>query len=312
MACAGPALVLAAGLGTRLLPLTLVRAKAAVPVAGEPLVHRILRWLASHRVRDIVVNLHHRPETIARVLGDGADLGVRVRYSWEQPLLGSAGGPRRALPLLAADRFLIVNGDTLTDLDPEPLAALHATSGALVTMALTRNPDPARYGGVRVEDGWVRGFTRRGSLEPSFHFIGVQMAEAAAFADLPDNAPSETVNGVYRTLVAEPGRIRAFVCEAAFDDIGTPRDYLATSLRFAAREGFADVPRGDRTVIHPGARLIRTVLWDGVSVGSGAELTDCVVADDVEIPAGGHFREQAIVPGAAAGRADALFAAPLG
>ena len=124
------ALVLAAGLGTRLRPLTTVRAKPAIPVAGDPIVRRIARWLAGSGVTELVVNLHHRPETIARVLGDGSDLGARVRYSWEQPVvLGSAGGPRLALPMLEADTFFIVNGDTLTDVDLGQLAAAHDASG---------------------------------------------------------------------------------------------------------------------------------------------------------------------------------------
>src|SRR4029453_6220116 len=94
------ALVLAAGLGTRLQPLTLARAKAAAPVDGEPLVRRTIRWLTRPGLTDLVVNLHHKPETITAVVGDGSDLGARVRYSWESPVLGSAGGPRHALPLL--------------------------------------------------------------------------------------------------------------------------------------------------------------------------------------------------------------------
>ena len=111
------ALVLTAGLGTRLRPLTLVRAKPAIPVAGEPLVRRIVRWLAANGVTDVVLNLHYLPATLTAVVGDGSDLGARVRYSWEQPqVLGSAGGPRQALPILGADAFLIVNGDTLSEL----------------------------------------------------------------------------------------------------------------------------------------------------------------------------------------------------
>ena len=111
------ALLLTAGLGTRLQPLTSVRAKAAVPINGDALVRRVIRVLATAGIRDLVLNLHHRPATIAALVGDGTDLGVRVRYSWEQPVLGSAGGPRHALPLVVDrddDDFLIVNGDTLT------------------------------------------------------------------------------------------------------------------------------------------------------------------------------------------------------
>ena len=94
------ALVLTAGLGTRLQPLTLARAKAAAPVDGEPLARRTIAWLVSHGLRDLVLNLHHKPETITAAVGDGSDLGARVRYSWESPVLGSAGGPRHALPLI--------------------------------------------------------------------------------------------------------------------------------------------------------------------------------------------------------------------
>src|SRR5690242_15134246 len=92
------AIVLSAGLGTRLRPLTLVRAKPAIPVAGEPLIRRILSWLARQGVAEAVVNLHYLPSTLTSIVGDGADLGLRVRYSWEQPIvLGSAGGVRHAL-----------------------------------------------------------------------------------------------------------------------------------------------------------------------------------------------------------------------
>src|SRR5207248_6636082 len=128
------ALILTAGLGMRLRPLTDVRAKPAIPVAGQPMIRRIIAWLALHGVDELVLNLHHRPATLTAVVGDGSDLGVRARYSWEQPrVLGSAGGPRQALPIIGAETFLLVNGDTLTDLDLRPFADAHAAAQALVT-----------------------------------------------------------------------------------------------------------------------------------------------------------------------------------
>src|SRR5438128_6658954 len=157
------ALLLAAGLGTRLRPLTDVRAKPAIPVAGEPMIRRIIRWLAANRIDDLVLNLHHRPDTLTAAVGDGRDLGVRARYSWEQPrILGSAGGPRLARPIVGADRFWIINGDTLTDVDLTALAGAHAESGARVTLALVPNSDFLRYGGVQLDaDHRVTGFTPR-------------------------------------------------------------------------------------------------------------------------------------------------------
>lgn len=293
---AGRALVLTAGLGTRLRPLTGVRAKAAVPVNGEPLVRRIVRWLAARGLRDLVLNLHHKPETIARAVGDGSDLGARVRYSWEQPVLGSGGGPRHALPLLE-ETFLLVNGDTLTDVDLDALAAAHASSGADVTMALIPNPRPDTYGGVRVsEDGWVTGFTRRGTPGESFHFIGVQAAERRVFAALEDGVPSESVGGLYPRLIERnPKSVRAFVSDAAFDDIGTVGDYLRTSLALAAREGDRLVSRNGVQLDEP-VRLERTAVWDDVTIGAGTSLIECVVADGARVPGGRRYERCAIVP----------------
>jgi mannose-1-phosphate guanylyltransferase len=299
-----PALLLTAGLGTRLRPLSDVRAKPALPVAGEALVRRILRWLAAAGVTDAVLNLHHLPETVCAEVGDGGDLGLRVRYSFENPVLGSAGGPRRALPLLASPRFFIVNGDTLTDLDPASVADSHARSGALVTLAVVPNDAPERYGGVLVApDGAVTGFTRRGSREPSWHFIGVQVAEAAAFETLPPDRPAESVAALYPALTrAAPGSVRAHRCSASFADIGTPADYLATSLGLAAaavgtpsaRETLA----GARATIAPSARLDRTILWDDVEVSAGAHLTECIVSDGVRVPERVRWNRLAVVPAA--------------
>lgn len=131
------ALILAAGLGSRLAPLSAIRAKAALPVAGEAIIRHQVRWLAAAGVRQVIVNLHHLPATVTSVVGHGEDLGVTVRYSWEPRLLGSAGGPRQAFNLAAAERLIVVNGDTLTDLDLGALVDEHARTGPLVTMAAT-------------------------------------------------------------------------------------------------------------------------------------------------------------------------------
>ena len=147
-----PALVLCAGLGTRLRPLTEYRAKPAMPVGAETLIGRILRNLASSGITDAVLNLHHLPQTVTREVGDGSQYGLRVRYSWEQPrVLGSAGGPRHALPLLEGETILVVNGDTLCDLPLRALWERHRDAGALVTLGLMPHPEPGRYGGVTLD-----------------------------------------------------------------------------------------------------------------------------------------------------------------
>ncbi len=282
-----PALVLTAGLATRLRPLSCVRAKAALPVAGQPLVRRILSRLAAAGVTDAVLNLHHLPHTLTSRVGDARDLGMRVRYSWEAPdVLGSAGGVRRALAILGAPRFLVVNGDTLTDADVPAMIDRHQDTGALVTMAVVPNTEPDKYGGVLVDgDGLVRGFVGRRAPEQSFHFIGVQVVQAEAFAGLPDNSPHESVAALYPALIRErPGSVRAFVTQAEFMDIGTPADYLETALTLASREGLAaDVGAAPR--IAGDAHVERSVLWDDVDIGAGAFVRECVVTDGVRVPA---------------------------
>lgn len=294
------ALVLTAGLGTRLRPLTDVRAKPAIPVAGEPMVRRIIAWLAAHGVTDLVLNLHHRPETLTAVVGDGADLSVRVRYSWEPQILGSAGGPRLALPLISADPFLIVNGDTITDVDPAGLTEAHATSGALVTLALVPNREFERYGGVLLDaDGCVTRFVRRGpSAKGSYHFIGVQVVQAAAFDAVPQGEAARSIGGVYDTLIQQhTGSVRGFVSGAEFWDVGTVEDYWRTSTAFAQRGGMADLGVGRGSRIDPSARISRSILWDDVRIEADAVIEDCILTDGVRVAAGAvHHSEILIRP----------------
>ena len=252
-------------------------------------------------------------ETIAALVGDGADLGVRVRYSWEQPVLvrpAARGAPCRSLTDDDDDDFLIVNGDTLTDLD----------SGALVARApcLRRpgddgaDPEPAagQYGGVlrRRRTGGSpdsRAAAAAPARRPTYHFIGVQVAEARAFAgarrrragrigqhslsaaDRRRRPRSIAALRVRRQLSSTSAR-RATTCETT---LRSPRRERATARSARARRS------------HASAALERTAVWDDVSVGAGASLLDCVVGDGVAIPRGSSFERCAIVPAAGRSRA---------
>lgn len=295
------ALLLTAGLGTRLRPLTLVRAKPALPVGGVPMARRIITWLAAAGVTDVVLNLHHRPESIAAVVGDGSDLGVHARYSWEQPVvLGSAGGPRQALDIIGADTFFIVNGDTLTDLRLAALADAHASTGALVTLAVTPNTQPQQYSGLRVApDGAVLGVVPRGSDEASFHFIGAQVAHREAFAQAPAGRASNSIGEVYDALIAgHPGSVRVHHCQASFLDIGTVADYWRTSSRFAAGEDTA--ARADVRVGAP-AVVRECILWNDIAIGDGCRVERCIVTDGVVLPPGRTWTNSILMRGADGG-----------
>jgi NDP-sugar pyrophosphorylase family protein len=150
-------------------------------------------------------------------------------------------------------------------------------------MAVVPNNEPDKYGGLVVRnDGSVAGFVRRGSSETSWHFVGIQVAQAEAFASVPADVPYETVGALYPALLTErPGSIRAYRTTGEFMDIGKPSDYLNTSLTLADREGVALTAGAE---ISPTARVERSVLWDDVAVEEGAMLRECVVTDGVRVP----------------------------
>ncbi len=294
-------IVLAAGLGTRLHPITRHIAKPAVPVAGKALVVRVLEWLHREGVPDVIVNLHHLPATVTAIVGDGTQLGLRVRYSWEREILGSAGGPRLALSLWPGleGPCLVTNGDTLTDFPLAPLVAAHASAradGALVTMAVVRNARPDHYNGLRIDAaGRVLAFVPKGHTEETWHFIGVQVVEPRVFDEIPLGTAAETVAGVYRDLVQrQPGAVRAWRVDATFLDVGTPDDYIAASLHIAAQEGRPGsviletpwTPDARVASVDPTARLTSCVVWPDATIEANAELDRCVVLSGVTVPAG--------------------------
>ena len=287
-----PALVLAAGLGTRLDPITRLVAKPAVPLGDQTLIERLLGHLKREGVRDVVINLHHRPATITSVVGDGAQLGLRVRYSWEREILGSAGGPRRALGLLDADTFLIVNGDTLCEFPLAPMLEAHEHSSADVTLAVVPNPAPRHYNGIRADaDHVVRGFVPKGQAEGTWHFVGVQIADASVFSSLPDSVRTETVSGLYRAMVAAaPGRLCVYPVAAPFVDVGAPREYLDAARHFHG------------TASPPGAT--DSVVWADARVDPSASVTRCIITTNV--PAGLVAVDAVLIPASIVGPADAV------
>jgi len=277
-------LVLAAGLGSRLDPLTRVVAKPAVPLGDRTLIEHVLAWLRTQGAHEVVLNLHHRPATITSVVGDGAHLGLSVRYSWEEPLLGSAGGPRHALPLVETDTWLIVNGDTLCDVDLSAMIDGHRRSGADVTLAVVPNHSPDHYNGITIDStDAVTGFVPRGRAQGSWHFVGVQIAAASVFAGLADGVPAETVAGIYKDLlITRPGTVRVWRVTGAFLDVGTPRDYLNAALHYGQA-----APR-------------RSIIWPEATVEPGADLEECLVIGQTRVPAGFQARSAILAPAALA------------
>jgi len=297
-------MVLAAGLGTRMRPLTERRAKPALPVLNRPLIAHTLLRLARAGVTDVVVNLHHRPASVRRAIGPGRPFGLRVRYSREPRILGTGGGPRQARRLLGRGPVLLVNGDVLFDFDLRALVRRHRASGALATLALRPNPDPSRYGPVVTDrSGRVLSLAGRpaGAHGRVSLFAGVHVVDPALFERLPRGA-SDSVRDLYAPLVAEGGHVAGVRLRGAWYDLGDPPCYLAAQRRLLRRlrrkrllgEAACVAPRGQVTGsvvgagsrVGPLARVRDSVLWERVQVGAGASVRRSVLADGVRVAPG--------------------------
>jgi NDP-sugar pyrophosphorylase family protein len=208
------AVVLAAGAGSRLGPLTADRPKPMLPVGGRPLLEHTVRQLAACGVRDIIVNLHHCPEAIPTHFGDGRAYGVRIKYSYEPVLLGTAGAVKQVAAFLAGEPFFVLYGDNLTTCDLGRLADTHRAGGAAATIALFWKDDVTPHSAVALEaDDRIVGFVEKPAAEeaPS-HWIaaGVNVMEPAVLDHIPDGRPSDFGFDVFPRLVAQGLRLQGY------------------------------------------------------------------------------------------------------
>lgn len=232
----GKALILAAGEGTRLRPLTLDRPKPMVPIAGRPLLEHTVAWLRRFGVREIAINLHYHPEAIVGYFGDGAAFGVRITYSHEDRLLGTAGAARKLADFLAGGPFLVVYGDVLTDLDLGQLWRFHRErairdprTGA--TLSLYHMPNPTEVGLVGMDDdGRINRFVEKPRPEEVFTDLanaGVLVVEPTVISHIPPDMFYDFGRDLFPKLLAAGVSLYGWVIpEGTFLlDIGTPEKY---------------------------------------------------------------------------------------
>lgn len=222
------ALILAAGEGTRLRPLTLTCPKPMLPVGGAPLLAHLFRWLRGHGIEDVAINLHYLPEVITSYVGDGSRFGLEVTYSWEDPILGSAGAAKKLEGYLGSP-FLVVYGDMLLDVKLEPLVELHRRGGAALTMGLMETDDPFSKGIVQLDpEGRVLRFVekpRPGEIEGKLASAGIYVAEASILRHVPVGSHYDFGHDLVPRLLREGAPVFARLLEGYLLDIGTPETY---------------------------------------------------------------------------------------
>jgi mannose-1-phosphate guanylyltransferase len=225
--------ILAAGEGTRLLPLTDNCPKPMLPVGGRPLLEHLLGLLRAHGVKEVAINLHYRPEAVTAHLGDGSRLGMKVFYSHEEQLLGTAGALKNITSLLDGT-FIVVCGDLLTDADLTSLVEFHRWRGAVATIALYRVDEPGRAGLVEVAaDGRILRFEEkppRGRCFTDLACAGIYVLEPSVLAEIPEGRPSDLGRDLFPRLIKKGLPVYGLEGIGQVLDIGSPERYALAQV----------------------------------------------------------------------------------
>jgi mannose-1-phosphate guanylyltransferase/mannose-1-phosphate guanylyltransferase/phosphomannomutase len=314
-------MILAAGLGTRLRPITRAMPKPMVPVLNRPVMEHIVRLLAGNGFTEAVANLHWFPETIEGRFGDGSEFGLELAYSREEQLLGTSGGVRNAAGFLG-DSFLVISGDALTDIDLRAMAEFHASHDGIATLATKRVADTSQFGvAISGDDGRIQGFQEKPPAAEALSDLancGIYMFRSAIFDFFPEPGMSRAASehdppgfadwamDVFPALLEADVPFYSHEIDRYWNDIGN-LDEL--------RQGNIDALLGE-VAVEPGAERVGDGVWSatplegaevagpalvgsGVEIGEGAQLEGpAVVGDGCAIGAGAVVRDSILIEGA--------------
>src|SRR5579863_4262391 len=305
-------MILAGGLSTRLYPLTKQVPKPLVPVAGVPNAEHVVNYLKSFGFDEIAINVHYLADAIVAALGDGSRFGVRLEYSYEPELLGSAGAVKKLESFFAGETFVVVGCDDLTDLPLDNLLAFHRQRGAIATIGLVKCEEVDQYGVVVLDDrGKIVGFQEKpakGTERSKLANTGIYAFSPEIFAHIPARTFYDFGKQVFPGLQSAGERFYGYDARGAYwSDIGTPAEY---------RRASSDVVRG--TFAIPGTRgngidasaaigervSIEGPVWIGprASIGDGVTIVGpSVVGSDVTVGPGARLERTILWEGANVG-----------
>ena len=294
------AMVLAAGLGTRLRPITNAMPKPMVPVLNRPVMEHILRLLHANGFTEAIANLHWFPETIEGRFGDGSGLGIELSYSREERLLGTSGGVRNAAEFLG-DSFLVISGDALTDIDLRAMAEFHESHDGIATLATKRVTDTSQFGVAITDDaGRIQGFQEKPPAAEALSDLancGIYMFRSAIFDYFPEPGTSGAASAddppgfadwamdVFPALLASDVPFYSHEIDRYWNDIGNLEEL---------RQGNLDALIGE-VVIDPGAPKVGDGVWSVGRLDEGAVSGPALVGADVELGEGTRVQGPAVV-----------------
>lgn len=325
------AMLLCAGRGNRLRPLSVGRAKPVMPLLGRPLVLSILDRLVEASVDEVVVNLHHLPETVRSVVESHAPAGLSIRFSEERQILGTAGGLKEVEHLFQdEDEFLLVNGDCYYGFPFGPLVARHREARPLATMALRAMPPAATFAPVEL-DGEKR-IVRIAGRPPSpvrsaqsiRMFVGVHVLSRDIWKYMSARGNYDINADVYPFALAARETIVGLESALPWHDLGTPQRYLRANLDLLAQLRDADRARfpgvegsclagagcqvdpgaslaggvalGENVRVERGARIADSVILEGARIGGGATIERSIVGEGAQVPPGTSIADTVLYP----------------
>jgi mannose-1-phosphate guanylyltransferase len=305
-------MILAGGLSTRLYPLTKLVPKPLVPVAGTPNAALLVRYLKAFGFDEIAINLHYLADAIVATLGDGSRFGVKLHYSHEPELLGSAGGVKKIEEFFGDESFLVIGCDEVTDVRLDRVMHFHRDRGAVATIALVECEEVDQYGVVLLDDrGKIVGFQEKpakGTELSKLANTGVYVFSPQIFEHIPPREFYDFGKQVFPSLQGAGERFYGFDARGAYwADIGTPGEYRRAS--FDVVRGTVRIPETPGSGIDPSATLAPGARVDGpVHIGAGASVEagvsivgPCVIGDRARVEAGSRLERAILWEGATIG-----------
>jgi NDP-sugar pyrophosphorylase family protein len=308
------AMVMAAGLGTRLRPLTDFLPKPMMPVANRPVLHHLLNLLRRHDVREVGINVHAYPELIQSYFGDGSKLGLSINWSHEPELLGTAGGTKKLEEFWEGETILITSGDGLHDVDVTALLGHHRRTGALATLTVKPVSDPSAYGVVILDrDTRVRGFQEKPTRDEARSDLancGIYAIEAELLDRIPPDTFYDFGTEVWPSLVAANEQVYAYTTMAYWNDVGDLDELRNTILDAVLGRVRIDIP-GEEVAAgvwaEAGCSIADSARIDGpVVIGPGVVIEEeaqvrgpAAIGADCHVGRAAAIRSAALLPGTA-------------
>ena len=303
------AVVMAGGEGTRLRPMTASMPKPLLPIVNRPIMEHVLRLLRRHGFEETVVTVQFLASLVRNYFGDGLEFGMTLHYATEETPLGTAGSVKNAEDMLKDEPFLVISGDALTDINLTDLVKFHEDKGALVTVCLTRVPDPLEFGITIVDDdGKVQRFLEKptwGQVFSDTVNTGIYVMQPEVFDYVAEGEVVDWSGDVFPQLLAEGKAIYGYVADGYWEDVGTLESYIRvqadvlTGKVDTQLDGFEVSPGvwvGEGADVHPDVQLKGPLyIGDYAKVEAGAELREFTVLGRNAVVKSGAFLHRAVV-----------------